>query len=53
MIPVAHVGGVPIEETLGFYGPTLLLAFGAASATLRARWGRVRSRRRLDRTHKR
>jgi hypothetical protein len=46
VIPLAHVGGVPIEETLGFYGPTLLLAFGAASATLRARFGRRRSRRR-------
>ena len=33
----AHVGGVPLEETLGLYGPALLLIAGAASATLRAR----------------
>jgi len=46
VIPFAHVGGVPIEETLGFYGPTLLLAFGAASATVRARLRRLRERRR-------
>jgi hypothetical protein len=41
--PVAHVGGIPIEETLGFLGPALLLAFGAVSATLRARLRQVRS----------
>jgi hypothetical protein len=39
---VAHVGGVPIEETLGLYGPALLLAIGAASARVRARIRRPR-----------
>jgi hypothetical protein len=39
---IAHVGGLPIEETLGSLGPALLLAFGAVSATLRARLRRVR-----------
>jgi hypothetical protein len=31
-IPVAHVGGIPIEETLASLGPALLLVAGAASA---------------------
>jgi hypothetical protein len=39
--PVAHVGGIPIEETLGTFGPALLLAAGAASARLSARVRRV------------
>jgi hypothetical protein len=33
---IAHVGGVPIEETLAMYGPALLLAAGAAAARLGA-----------------
>ena len=36
-LPLAHVGGIPIEETLGSLGPALLLGFGAAWAKLRAR----------------
>jgi hypothetical protein len=40
----AHVGGFPIEETLGTLGPALLVAFGMASAQLRARLRRVRAR---------
>jgi hypothetical protein len=55
---VAHVGGVPIEETLGLYGPALLLALGAASARVRARvrrsrGGHDRGRRRAVREAKR
>jgi hypothetical protein len=45
-IPVAHVGGIPIEETLGSYGPALLLVAGAASATLSARVRNLRRRQR-------
>jgi hypothetical protein len=43
VIPVAHVGGIPVEEALGSFTPAILLAFGAASATLRARLSRARS----------
>jgi hypothetical protein len=43
-LPLAHVGGIPIEETLGFFGPALLVGFGVAGAQLRARLRRVRSR---------
>jgi hypothetical protein len=42
--PFAHVGGLPIEETLGSFGPALLVGFGVAWATLRARLRPVRSR---------
>jgi len=36
-ILVAHVGGIPIEETLGSLGPALLLVAGAALARLNSR----------------
>src|SRR5215207_9736363 len=41
-LPLAHVGGIPVEETVGMIGPALLVALGAATATVRARWRRVR-----------
>ena len=40
--PFAHVGGIPIEETLVSLGPALLVALGVASANLRARLRRGR-----------
>ena len=49
VIPVAHVGGIPIEETLALYGPALLLVAGAASVRLRARVRYLRERRRATR----
>jgi hypothetical protein len=36
-VPFAHVGGVPVEETLASSGPALLVALGVARAQLRAR----------------
>jgi hypothetical protein len=39
----AHVGGLPVEETLAAGGPALLTALGAAVAQLRRRLGRKRS----------
>ena len=39
MIPLAHIAGIPVEETIASLAPALLLTFGAASATLRARLG--------------
>jgi hypothetical protein len=38
VIPIAHVGGLPVEETLGSFGPALLLGLGVAWTKLRARW---------------
>lgn len=46
MTVIAHVGGIPIEETLALNGPALLLALGAASASLGARLRRLSRRRR-------
>jgi hypothetical protein len=46
MTVIAHVGGMPIEETLALYGPALLLALWAASASLGARLRRLSRRRR-------
>jgi hypothetical protein len=36
-VPLAHVGGVPLEETIGSFGPVLLVGVGVAWARLRAR----------------
>ena len=44
MIPIAHVAGIPVEETAAMYGPALLLAAGAASTMVRARLRRLRRR---------
>ena len=41
-VPLAHVAGIPIEETLGALGPALLVAVGAAWTNLRARLRRAR-----------
>jgi hypothetical protein len=41
--PLGHVGGLPIEETLGSLGPAVLVGLGVAWARLRARLGRARS----------
>jgi hypothetical protein len=43
-LPSAHVGGIPIEETLASFGPAILLVLGTAAATLRGRLRRMRSR---------
>jgi hypothetical protein len=45
-LPLAHIGGIPIEETLGSYGPVLLLAAGVATAWLSARMRHLRARKR-------
>jgi hypothetical protein len=37
MIFVAHIGGMPIEETIGMGAPALLTAVGAAASKLHAR----------------
>jgi subtilisin-like proprotein convertase family protein len=39
VIPVAHIGGVPVEETVAAGGPALLLALGVVGARLRAGLG--------------
>ena len=46
-LPFAHVSGIPIEETLGTYGPALLVIGGLASARLSVRFRQLRGRRRI------
>jgi hypothetical protein len=41
-VTLAHIGGLPVEETFASLGPALLAAFGVAWANLRARRARVR-----------
>jgi hypothetical protein len=43
-VPFAHVGAIPIEETLATLGPALLVGLGVAWAKLRAGLRRMRSR---------
>ena len=42
--PLAHVAGLPIEETLGSLGPALLAGLGVAWARAHARLRRARDR---------
>ena len=42
--PYAHIGGVPIEETLAALGPTLLVTVALTRGQLRARLRPVRAR---------
>jgi hypothetical protein len=43
-LPLAHVGPFPVEETIGMYGPGILLFIGAGSTLVRARLRRLRRR---------
>ena len=45
-MPLAHVGGVPLEEAIGSFGPALLAGVGVAWAGLRARLPRPGARKR-------
>jgi hypothetical protein len=52
-LPFAHMGGIPLEETLASLGPALLVGFGAAWSWLRAHLRGVCSRAGLhDHPHK-
>ena len=39
---IAHIGGIPVEETVAGFAPVVAVAGGCCIATLRARWRRVR-----------
>jgi hypothetical protein len=43
-VPLAHIGAIPIEETLATLGPAILVAFGVTWANVRARLRPGRSR---------
>jgi len=40
---IAHIGGIPVEETVAGFGPVVAVAGGCCIATLRARWRRARA----------
>lgn len=42
MIPLAHIAGIPVEETLLSFGPVGAVAAGAVVASARARARRLR-----------
>ena len=41
-LPLAHIAGVPVEETIGFVAPVLAVGFGALTAMFRGRRHRVK-----------
>jgi hypothetical protein len=47
--PLAHIAGIPVEETALSFGPVLLTAGGIAMFRVRERWARIRDRRPGDR----
>jgi hypothetical protein len=42
MTVLAHIAGMPVEETVASFGPILLLAGGGCVAAVRARLARLR-----------
>jgi hypothetical protein len=44
MSAFAHIGGLPIEESLGSLGPALLITLGVTAAKLRDCCLRIRTR---------
>ena len=42
MLPLAHIAGVPVEETVASFVPVIALASGCCVATVRARLRRMR-----------
>ena len=44
VIPIAHITGIPIEETLAYVGPVFVLLAGATLARLSARVRLIRTR---------
>lgn len=38
MIPLAHILGIPVEETAGVFAPVAALTMGVLSDSIRRRW---------------
>jgi len=49
MILVAHIVGVPVEETAAMFAPVAAVTVGAVTIRLRARWRELRDGERRDR----
>jgi hypothetical protein len=37
MVPVAHIAGIPVEETLGMFAPVVAVVFGVWVAMVKSR----------------
>jgi hypothetical protein len=48
MAPIAHIAGVPVEETLGMFGPVAAAMVVAGGASIRVRLRRLRDLRRHE-----
>jgi hypothetical protein len=44
MTPLAHIFGIPVEETLSSFGPALAIGIGAVTCAARAKARRLRNR---------
>ena len=42
MTVIAHIGGIPVEETVATFAPVVAVAGGCCVATVRARLRRLR-----------
>jgi hypothetical protein len=42
MFSLAHIAGVPVEETLGMFAPAATIALGVCAATMKFRWRELR-----------
>jgi hypothetical protein len=49
MLPLAHIAGVPVEETLGMFVPVATVIVGVCAATVKIRWRELRAIRRAHR----
>jgi len=45
MTVMAHIGGIPVEETVATFAPVLAVAGGCCVASVRARLRRIRGAR--------
>jgi hypothetical protein len=45
MLPLAHIAGIPVEESLGMFAPVATVTAGVMGASLRHRWRQIKDRR--------
>jgi hypothetical protein len=44
LLPMAHIAGIPVEESLGMFAPVATVTAGVVGASLRHRWRRIKDR---------
>jgi hypothetical protein len=45
LLPLAHIAGIPVEESLGMFAPVATMTVGVVGASLRHRLVRIKRRR--------